>query len=523
MRQKTASKTDAVKGVAVPELTMNGTGPRDTGHNIVDNNFIHDAGRVFPAGIGVFIGHSAFNEVTHNEICDLFYSPVSVGWVWGFGKSVAQHNRIADNHLHHYGWGVLSDMGGVYSLGPSPGTVVAHNLVHHAHSYSYGGWGLYTDEGSSDIVLENNIVYDTKTGGFHQHYGANNVIRNNIFAFSREEQIRRSREDVKSSLTFTRNIVYCDNDQVLTRIWSNGDYLVNSNVYWSIGESAPLFGGRDWDEWRATSGQDKDSLLADPLFENAAGRDFRLKKNSPAFQVGFQPIDLKGIGLYGEHDWVNKPRQVKRAEFVLPQTAAPTMAGIEEDFEQAPAGEKPKQAHISGDGDEEACRVTSETAASGKHSLKVADAPGLAKVYHPHLYYQPRSLRGKIRVSFDLRIETGAMVAAECRDAGKPYRVGPSIRVDATGQLSAAKKPLLSVPQGKWFHIEMTFNLAKDSAGAYDLAVTLPGQKPQTFTGLPFGHKQFDRLQWFGFMSLADAKAVYYLDNLKIAPLDPHL
>jgi len=519
MRQKTASKTNAVTGVAVPELTMDGAAPRDTGYNVVDNNFIHDAGHVFPAGVGVFIGHSGFNQVTHNEICDLFYSPISVGWVWGFGKSVAHHNHIAHNHLHHYGWGVLSDMGGVYTLGPSPGTVVAHNWVHHANAYSYGGWGLYTDEGSSDIVLENNIVHDTKSGGFHQHYGANNIVRNNIFAFSREAQIRRSREDVKNSLIFTRNIVYCDNDQVLTRIWKNGDYVVNSNLYWTVGKSEPLFAGLDWEEWRETSGQDKDSLLADPLFENAPRRDFRLKKNSPAFKIAFQPIDLKGIGLYGEREWVSKPDRVRRPEFILPPTAAPTIAGIEDDFEQTPVGEKPKQAHISGDGGDASCRVTRETAASGKQSLKFTDAPDLAQVYHPHLYYQPRPLRRKVRIAFDLRVEPGAMVWAECRDAGKPYRVGPSLRVDANGQLTANKQPLLTVPHSKWFHIEMIFPLGREATGTYDLTVTIPGQKPLAFPGLPLGNKQFDCLQWFGFMSMANARAVYYVDNLKITPV----
>ena len=358
-----------------------------------------------------------------------------------------------------------------------------------------------------------------RPGGFHQHYGANNIIRNNIFAFSREAQIQRSREDVKCSLNFTHNIVYCDNDQVLARVWKNGDYVVNSNIYWNIGKSAPLFGGRDWDEWRATSGQDKCSLLADPLFVSATRRDFRLKKDSPAFKVGFQPIDLKGIGLYGEREWVNKPRQVKRAEFALPTTAVPATTGIEEDFEHTPVGAKPKQAQISGEDGGASCRVTNKTAASGKQSLKFTDAPDLAQVYHPHLFYQPRLTRGKVRVSLDLRVEPGAIVWAECRDAGRPYRIGPSIKVDGNGQMTTGKKPLLSVPQGKWFHVEMTFNLGKDANGAYDLAVTQPGQKPQTFPGLPFGHKEFDRLQWFGFMSMANAKAVYYLDNLKIAPV----
>ena len=76
---------------------------------------------MFAAGTGVFLGHSAYNQITHNEICDLFYSGICAGWVWGYAPSPSHHNRIADNHIHHLGWGVLSDMGGVYTLGQHAG------------------------------------------------------------------------------------------------------------------------------------------------------------------------------------------------------------------------------------------------------------------------------------------------------------------------------------------------------------------------------------------------------------------
>ena len=52
------------------------------------------AARFAGAGTGVFLGHTAYNQISHNEICDLYYSGVCVGWVWGFSPSAAHHNRV---------------------------------------------------------------------------------------------------------------------------------------------------------------------------------------------------------------------------------------------------------------------------------------------------------------------------------------------------------------------------------------------------------------------------------------------
>jgi len=279
--------------------------------NTVDNCFIHDGGRIARAGVGVWIGRSSFNRVSHNEICDFDYSAVSVGWSWGYAASSANHNVIEYNRLHHIGNGVLSDMGGVYTLGVSPGTVVRGNILHDIYSYGYGGWGLYTDEGSSYIVMERNLVYDTKSGGFHQHYGKENAIRNNILAFSREGQLIRSRGEDHTSFSIEGNIIVFDNGRPLGGNWTKGSFVIDGNIYWDTrGAEDFRFAGLSFEAWRER-GNDRNSVIVDPLFRDADARDFRLQPSSPVPLMMIEPLQaFDQVGLYGPASWRNKPAAV---------------------------------------------------------------------------------------------------------------------------------------------------------------------------------------------------------------------
>src|SRR6185295_14483859 len=144
--------------------------------------------------------------VIHNDIHDLFYSGISVGSVQDFGPSQATGNVIEHNHVHDIGQGMLSDLGGIYACS-APGSRIAHNLVQDVSRREYGGWGIYLDEGSHDMLIEKNLVYRCQDGAFFGHHNRDIKAENNIFAFNRIAQIDRGGTG-GFELTFRRNIVY---------------------------------------------------------------------------------------------------------------------------------------------------------------------------------------------------------------------------------------------------------------------------------------------------------------------------
>ena len=152
-----------------------------------------------------------------------------------------------------------------------------------------GGWGLYNDEGSTGIRLENNLVYNTTTGGYHQHYGRENLVRNNIFAFSRNGQVAAIRAEPHLSFTFELTSSTGKAGRLLAGIWADTNFRLDHNLYFEAGARPVTFAGQSLNDWRKRTGQDRHSQVADPLFVDAEHLDFRLKPDSPALPWASNP------------------------------------------------------------------------------------------------------------------------------------------------------------------------------------------------------------------------------------------
>jgi len=279
-----------------------------TSGNSITDSVIHDIGIIYPGAVGIWIGQSSGNTISHNHIFDTNYTAISAGWTWGYRESAAFGNIIEYNLIHDIGRGMQSDMGGIYTLGDQPVTIIRGNVIHDVTRHKYGGWGIYTDEGSSSILIRDNLVYRTQDTSVHQHYGKGNIFTNNIFAFGGTGLASHSRPDpVTGQFTMTGNILFADGTPLYVGGYAadanKPAFASDRNLLWNTqgeiiatkeqGKSLPLA------HWR-TMGLDAHSIAADPHFADPAHGDFHLAPDSPAAKIGFEAFDPSLAGPRAE-------------------------------------------------------------------------------------------------------------------------------------------------------------------------------------------------------------------------------
>ena len=304
------------QAVFVKGENVNVTDERVTKNIRIINNSISEYGRYYYNAVGVLVIHANSVEISHNEIHDGYYTAVSVGWVWGYSYSVTYNNKICDNLIYNIGQGWLSDMGGIYTLGNQPNTVVSGNVIHNVSAdpeeSGYGGWGIYLDEGSSYMLVEKNLVYACGSDAYHLHYGSYNTVRNNIFALSGESQVRivsapdrcTPNDGGKKTVDLYNNIILTDKKtRALSYISNENTMEEYNNLYWDVSNGNDVYFDMNNNPKRSTGirtavrkGIINNPIVKDPMFRDAADFDFELSSNSPAIKAGFEKWDYSEAG-----------------------------------------------------------------------------------------------------------------------------------------------------------------------------------------------------------------------------------
>jgi len=276
--------------------------------NQVSGNYIHHAGAIYKHVAGVYISHADENIVSHNLIHDVPRYAISVKY--DCAHNVIEFNEVRRTNLE------TNDTGGIeHYLNRKP-SVIRGNLIADTVGLKttpdgqfqtpFFCWGIYLDGYTSHATVTQNIVFRNYRGGIMVGAGSENVIANNIFVEATTSQVEfyDSRPEGKGN-KFQRNIVcYAAPDGSALHLlqWRKDFVESDHNLFFRVGGKLDVLTSgaqrRPWEDWLAL-GMDAHSLIADPLFLDPTKDDYRLKPDSPALKLGFQPIPVEKIGLKG--------------------------------------------------------------------------------------------------------------------------------------------------------------------------------------------------------------------------------
>ncbi|WP_316818075.1 L-rhamnose mutarotase [Pedobacter nyackensis] len=126
----------------------------------ITNNLVTDVTNEDWGCVGIGAGYVRGIHIANNEISDVAYSGISMGWGWTRTINAMRNNTITANKIHHYGK-FLYDVAGIYTLSAQPGSVISNNYIDSIYKAPYPHdpqhwFYLYTDEGSSYFTVKDN-------------------------------------------------------------------------------------------------------------------------------------------------------------------------------------------------------------------------------------------------------------------------------------------------------------------------------------------------------------------------------
>lgn len=292
------------------QLTTNDHSSRTGYHHIKDNDIL-GYGWFYFGEVAIRQFNTVHMLIEHNYIRDGFFNAITCTSTKTVYSCFGYRNIIRKNHIHNLGKGELSDMGAIYTSGYMPYSFIENNLVYNIEGRDYNGDVIYLDDNTTHFTIRNNILFNSNEDVFEEksYY---NLIENNIIAFgarsafySHESSLEMVPDIMNLGIKpteFNRNIVLQNGARGMFRgpdtssdpvMQHKGDF----NLYWDYAlPNQEMNEGQSFEQWKTASGDDQNSIFADPGFADAINGDFRLKEDSPAYALGFVDIDVSDVG-----------------------------------------------------------------------------------------------------------------------------------------------------------------------------------------------------------------------------------
>ncbi|MCC6444295.1 MAG: right-handed parallel beta-helix repeat-containing protein [Armatimonadetes bacterium] len=299
------SDRNAVTGCRISDGAEGGILLIDAADNRITDNHISRMGLVYKhiAGITMEDGRTGGNIVAHNLIHDISRYGITL-------KSPGSRNIVEFNDLRTLNTETY-DTGGIEVTQQDrefrSGSIIRNNRVRDVIGYSsdngkaiFLSWGIYLDSFAGGYTVQNNIVCRNENGSVMIQGGKDNRIENNILGGGRSSQLFLPNFAGNcAGNVISRNIVYYEEPEALL-IYAGPitpeAVFIDNNLYFHAG-GRPLRVNRadSFAGWQAL-GYDAHSVIADPLFQDPARDDYRLRPGSPALEMGFKPIDITTVG-----------------------------------------------------------------------------------------------------------------------------------------------------------------------------------------------------------------------------------
>ncbi len=309
---------------------------KKTGYHHLHDNDIMGYGRFYFGEVAMRHVNTVHMVIEHNYIREGFFNAITCNANPSTVYSYGYKNVIRQNKIHDLGHGVLSDMGAIYTSGYQPYSFIENNLIYNIEGRDYNGDVIYLDDNTAHFTIRNNILYNSNEDVFEEksHY---NLIENNIIAFgtrsafySHESSLPTSEDALGLGIKpteFNHNIVL----QNGARSFYNGpdtgpniqlQYTGDQNLFWDYSlPDQEMNEDQSFTQWKATSGDDANSVVADPGFVDPLNGDFRFKGESPAAAIGFVEIDMSQVGtrksvwLNNGAVWIDYPTKPAKQDF----------------------------------------------------------------------------------------------------------------------------------------------------------------------------------------------------------------